>query len=101
MTERNKLLDLSASPAAPFSIDDINEFFNTKGVKPGCPACGHEVWLTYNPAFGFPSMPMSTEGSPHITGGAIEMLAMHCSNCGHIRTFDLGVFEKWMVKRNG
>lgn len=101
MTDRNKLLDLIQDVKPPFSIDEINEFFNTKGVKPGCPACGNEVWLTYNPVYGFPSMPLSAGGSPLITGDAIEMLAMHCSNCGHIRTFDLGIFEKWKAKHNG
>jgi predicted nucleic-acid-binding Zn-ribbon protein len=58
----------------------VNSWFNTKGVKKDCPACGHTSYGIDSQLF--QAAPASAPDE------AKEVIVVKCHDCGHIRTFD-------------
>lgn len=65
----------------------VNAWFNAKGVKKDCPACGHTSYSIEDRVF---------QWSPvYHSGPTKTAVLVECHDCGHIRYFDSQLIQSY------
>lgn len=87
------------------STEDLSAFFESKGVKDGCPLCGTDVW-SVTPVAGPDGIIQAGEVALEITthmaksNSWVPTLPLVCQNCGFLRMHHTFWIQKWLSERD-
>lgn len=77
-------------------------FAGVKGITLKCHSCGQEDkgWTVYNTSGIPPSLIGTRRRQMLISPPVIQVIPVHCNNCGYVREYDRDVIVRWVLENS-
>lgn len=91
-------IDLPVIDATVFA-----RFAAAKGISTKCTSCGQDGpgWTVYHLNGLPPSLIGTRQGQLLVSPPVIQLVPIHCNNCGYVREYDRNVIVEWLRNING
>jgi hypothetical protein len=79
---------------------DVEAYFEEKGIRPTCPMCGTTKWFVWGEAGSYVAVVQNTlqpDGSSH--QGHVRLLTLSCQKCSFVRQHLYNFFVDWLEAR--